>query len=862
VPGMNLTRAEATARAELVTVNSYDIALDLSTGPTTFRTSSTVHFDAADPGSATFIDFVGDSVQSITLNGRSLDPGEHVADHRIALPGLAAHNELVVVATGCYMNTGEGLHRFVDPADDEVYLYTQFEVADSRRVYAVFEQPDLKAAFAFTVTAPAAWRLVSNSPTPEPATGGEVDGIPISTWSFPPTPRLPSYVTALVAGPYDVVRDVVQARDRVVPLAIYSRRSLTKFVDHEAIFDCTKRGFAFFENEFGLAYPFEKYDQVFAPEYNSGAMENAGCVTIAEVYVFRSKVNDALVERRALTILHELAHMWFGDLVTMRWWNDLWLNESFAEWAASVCQSEATKWDHAWTTFASHEKTWAYQQDQLPSTHPVVAPINDLEDVEVNFDGITYAKGGSILKQLVAYVGREAFVEGLRAYFAKHAWGNTTLADLLDELEAGSGRDLAGWSGKWLETAGVNTLEVELTTDADDTIASAAVLQSATGTYPTLRPHRVAIGLYELAGGRLVRTALHELDVDGARTELPELVGRRRPDLVLPNDEDLGYARIRLDERSRATVLAHPGAFTDSLPRVLVTGAMWELVSDGGLAARELVGFLLACIPDERNSTVLRTILQTTKQIPSMLMAAITRFTAPEHRTETVTKVAGVLRALAEAAEPGSDAQFQLVAAFATVAQSPRDVARVRAAFNASEPYDGLTMDQDLRWALLTSLSAAADADEAEIEAELSLDRTATGREQAFLARAARPTPEAKAEAWRLAIEEGEQPNSVIEALGRGFNRANDPQALLGGYIGRYHDMLLPIWQSRSAAIRERVVTYFYPLGLAGPELLAATQGWLAANPSAPAGLRRLVGENLAKVQVAVRAQACDATGG
>ena len=461
MPGQNLTREEAATRADLIAVHSYDVVLDLATGPTTFATRSTVRFSASE-GARTFVDFVGESVQSVILNGVALDPATQWVDSRIALPGLAAENELVVEATGLYTNTGEGMHRFVDPVDGEVYLYSQFEVPDSRRVFAVFEQPDLKATFAFTVTAPAHWTVRSVSATPEPTPAGDREGTSLATWAFAPTPVLSSYVTALVSGPYVGVTDTVQSRRGPVELGVYARRSLSEYVDSDNILDLTRIGFEFFEREFDSAYPFEKYDQIFTPEYNAGAMENAGCVTITETYVFRGKVAEPLVERRGLTILHELAHMWFGDLVTMQWWDDLWLNESFAEWASTLCQAEATHWTGAWTTFQSHEKTWAYQQDQLPSTHPVYADIRDLDDVLVNFDGITYAKGGAILKQLVAYVGIEPFVAGLRTYFAKYAWGNTRFADLLAELEAASGRDLGPWSELWLKTAGVNTLTLDV----------------------------------------------------------------------------------------------------------------------------------------------------------------------------------------------------------------------------------------------------------------------------------------------------------------------------------------------------------------------------------------------------------------
>src|SRR4051794_6439727 len=493
MPGENLTRVEAQERAGLVAPSAYEIELDLTRGPEIFGSTTTVRFTGT-PGASTFIDAITRTVHSVTLNGKSLDPAAVSDGIRIQLPELEAENELTIVADAMYTNTGEGLHRFVDPVDDEVYLYSQFEVPDSRRMYAVFEQPDLKATFRFTITAPARWQVVSNQPAPEPVVNGDT-----ATWSFEPTPKLSSYITALIAGPYQVVRDELTSADgRTIALGAFARASLFEYLDADYVFDITKKGFAFFERIFGVPYPFDKYDQLFVPEYNAGAMENAGAVTFVESYVFRSKVSDAIRERRVVTILHELAHMWFGDLVTMKWWNDLWLNESFAEYISTLATAEATEWTEAWTTFNIMEKSWGYTQDQLPSTHPIVADIPDLEAVQVNFDGITYAKGASVLKQLVAWVGREPFLEGVGQYFQKHAFGNTELRDLLAELEATSGRDLTSWSASWLETAGVNTLSPEIDTDADGWITSFGIRQTATEAQPTIRPHRLGIGFYEL----------------------------------------------------------------------------------------------------------------------------------------------------------------------------------------------------------------------------------------------------------------------------------------------------------------------------------------------------------------------------
>ncbi|HLR27052.1 MAG TPA: aminopeptidase N, partial [Ruania sp.] len=624
MPGENLTRIEARERAQLVSPSHYDVALDLTGGPDTFTSRTTVRF-TAQPGAATFIDLIAPAVHEVVLNGRSLPVAEVFADSRIQLTDLQAQNELTIVADCAYMNTGEGLHRFVDPVDEEVYLYSQFEVADTRRMFAVFEQPDLKAAFSFTVTAPESWQVVSNSPTPAPTPAGGG----ASTWAFEPTPVLPCYVTALVAGPYHRVTGELTSSDgRTIPLGVFCRASLAQYLDAENIMDITRSGFEFYERAFDMPYPFAKYDQLFVPEFNAGAMENAGCITLVEKYVFRSKAPQATVERRTVTILHELAHMWFGDLVTMRWWNDLWLNESFAEFASTLATAEATEWTGAWTTFASLEKGWAYRQDQLPSTHPIVAEIADLEDVEVNFDGITYAKGASVLKQLVAWVGQEQFLAGVRAYFRKHAWGNTELSDLLTELEATSGRDLSAWSQDWLQASGVNTVRPEVETDAYGRITSFHIRQEAPQDHPVLRPHRIAVGGYNIdAEGNLVRTHRTELDLAGQSTPVPDLVGLDRPQLILLNDDDLAYTKIRLDEKSLRTAITHLSDFTDSLPRCLVWAAAWDMTRDGQWPASRYLDLLLANLGAETESTVVQVQLR-------QLATAVNSFTDPRLRDQ------------------------------------------------------------------------------------------------------------------------------------------------------------------------------------------------------------------------------------
>ena len=512
MPAENLTRAEAQSRAAIVHDVSYGVELDVSTTGATFTSRTVVTFECSEPGATTWLDLIAPAVRSVTLNGTVLDPTEVFVDSRITLTNLAARNEVIVLADCAYMTSGEGLHRFLDPVDGGTYLYTQFEVADCRRVMAVFEQPDLKAPLQLTVTAPADWQVVSNRPTPDPEPAGEG----VARWRFTPTAPLASYLYALIAGDYYIVRDVYDGATQSIPLALLCRRSIADSLDAEEIFDITRAGFAYYEQAFDYPYPFGKYDQAFVPEFNSGAMENPGAVTFHEDhYLFRSRVTDAAYEMRAETILHEMAHMWFGDLVTMTWWDDLWLNESFAEWAAHHTCSVATRFTTAWANFSSQRKAWAYRQDQLPSTHPIAADMVDLDTVYRNFDGITYAKGASALRQLVAWVGEDNFLAGLRTYFARHAYGNTQLDDLLTALSDASGRDLDSWARSWLGTSGVNLIRPDVEIDAAGRYRRVVLTQappsSPEGVAPTLRQHRLRLGLYDTVAGQLVRREVLEL---------------------------------------------------------------------------------------------------------------------------------------------------------------------------------------------------------------------------------------------------------------------------------------------------------------------------------------------------------------
>jgi aminopeptidase N len=837
----NLTRDEAATRSALITVASYHVDLDLTGGDTTFDSVSVVRFGCAAPGSSTHLNLTAPAVREITLNDTpvSLDAFD---GNRITLTGLAAQNVLRVVADCAYSRSGEGLHRFTDPADGRVYLYSDLETFDAHRVYACFDQPDMKASYELAVTAPADWQVVSNmAPESTVPDGGAL------RWHFPPTPVMPTYITAVAAGPYYAVHDEHDG----IPLGVYCRQSLASYLDADEILEVTRQGFDFYHNSFGIKYPFGKYDQLFVPEFKEGAMENAGCVTFVEAYIFRSRVTDFAREARGETILHEMAHMWFGDLVTMRWWDDLWLNESFATWAGTLAQAEATRWTSAWTTFAQLYKAWAYRQDQLPSTHPIAADIPDIAAVEVNFDGITYAKGASVLKQLVAYVGRENFLDAVRKYFAAHAWGNATLADLLAALEETSGRDLATWSAEWLQTAGVNTLRPSYSVDADDRFTEFAVEQEAPATHPVLRSHRIAIGLYDRTPGDeagLVRRQRIETDVAGPRTVIPELVGQPRPDLVLVNDDDLTYAKIRLDDHSLRTLVDSIGAFTDSLPAALCWSATWDMVRDGEMAARDYVRLVLSGISSVADISVVQTLLRQASQ-------AVRRFADPGWRQTGLALMASTLRDLLRDAPAGSDTQLAYVRAFAGVAVSADDLALLAGLLDGSVMLDGLTVDTDLRWSLLGRLVSRGACGNDEIDAELARDATDAGERHAAACRAAIPTAKAKREAWDT-MTGGEQTLATFRATLSGFADPDQPE-LMEPYREKFFAVVGDIWRDWSSAMAQDFVSGVYTVCAISPETVEATDAYIeAAQP--PAALRRLLTEGRDDVLRALRCQARD----
>ena len=842
MPGLNISRKEALERSTHLAIDSYIVTLDVTAGERTFLSKSTVKFSCHTPGFETFIDAVGTRVISATLNGAAIDTSNFDGES-IFLKNLALANELTIEMEAEYSKNGEGLQRSVDPVDNEAYLYSQGETAHIRNMYPCFDQPDLKATFTLTAIVPSHWEVISNNPI---AKKSDLADSKVQ-WEFTTTPRIPTYICVLVAGPYAHVHDEFVGK-KTIPLGIFCRKSLFEFLDPEDIFLVTKQGFKYFEDKMDLIYPFDKYDQIAVLDFNFGAMENAGAVTFREDgLVFRSKVTDRGYLSRANMILHEMAHMWFGDMVTMKWWDDLWLNESFAEWASYSALAGGTRFTNGWSSFTGARKNWAYSQDQLSTTHPIIADMFDIEAVNANFDGITYAKGASVLQQLVQYVGEDNFILGLQRYFKKHAWGNTTLQDLLVELEAASGRILGQWVATWLQTAGVNTLRPRISLAAEK-YTSVEIIQE-TPAIPAdsteLRIHRLAVALYDIVNDEVVLRKSVKLDVEGAVTRVPELEGESVADLFLINDGDLSYAKIRFDEKSITTLKSHLGRFKDPLARALCWSAAWDMTRDSEISATDFIEIALSGLAGEDDIFVVTQVLM-------QIASTTAQYAHPSHRDELALKVSEKLAALMQLAAPGSDHQLQFARSFAFMAQADEHTARIRSILAGELP--GLTIDTELRWALITALAERGALTHEELEAEYATDKTVNGGERYFTALAAFPTANAKAQAWK-SITEDEQGRDLRMAKVAGFLRPRH-RDLLAAYIDPYFEILIEVWNTKTYEQSSTFVTSMYPVYNIDQVTLDKTNSWLSGvGKEASAILIKLMNENKDELERSLKAQ-------
>lgn len=822
-----LTESEAARRRAELDVHSYEVDLDLSQAETadTFTSTTTVDFTCAAGDEGTWIELKADELLSAELNGAALD-AEAWHGGRLALRDLRPTNQLVVQARFSYSRTGQGLHRYTDPQDGLVYLYVQDNLEDAARVLACFDQPDLKATFTVSVTAPPSWVVLGNGLGEQHSPG---------RWQFATTPPISTYLFAIVAGPYHGVQAVHDG----IELGLWCRKSWAPFLDVERLLGTTRAGFDYFHQLFDVRYPFGKYDQAFVPEFNLGAMENPGLVTFRdERYLQRGTVTQADRELVANTQMHEMAHMWFGNLVTMQWWNDLWLNESFAEYLGSRAVAEATEHTDAWITFLAHRKSWGYDADQLSTTHPVAGEAVDTRQALLNFDGISYAKGASVLRQLVHWLGDDAFLAGLRQHFADHAFANATLADLVAAFTAASGRDVQTWADQWLRTSGTSTLRCEVCLDGEGRYQSFAVHQSGTA----LRPHRFNVGLYDLVDGHLTRRQVIDVHLPPTtQIDVPELVGQPAADLVLPNDGDLTFALIELDDASLATVLGHLADLPDQLARALIWRAVTTMLGEGRLPISEYVDLVTQSLSEQDALAVAVEVLQRT-------CVATRTWAATEERPRLLARLSTALADRANAATPGGDYQLALVRSLVSVST---DVALLQAWRAGTDLPAGLTSDADLRWRLVTRLCALGALSEKDIEAERATDPSTAGANRALTARAALPISEAKEWAWQAATT-ASLSNHELQAVADGFWQTEQAE-LLTPYVERFGTEFPELSQTQAIELVVLFGRSMFPVTQINEAALAMAEGLLRTSLSPAA--HRLVAERRDNLSQALRAR-------
>jgi aminopeptidase N len=857
-----LSQDEAVTRRALVDVCGYDVHLDLTAAESAgqFTSTTIIDFDCATAGSTTFVELKADELVAAELNGSPVDPARW-SDGRLTLDGLASHNRLLVRARFGYSRSGEGLHRFVDPQDGRIYLYSQAALDDAPRMFACFDQPDLKAPFTVSVTAPSHWTVLGNArsvpaeddPPGEAAAAGRAaaDGRPVGSdrsarWAFAPTPPISTYLVAVVAGEYRGVR----AEHDGIELGLWCRQSWLPALDPDRLIGTTRAGFDYFHALFDVRYPLDTYHQVFVPELNFLAMENLGLVTLRDEGLLQlGTVTDADRQALANTQLHEMAHMWFGDLVTMRWWNDLWLNESFAEYLAQRALVAATEHTGAWITFLADRKTWGYRADQRSSTHPVANAARDTAEAVLNFDGISYAKGASALRQLATWVGDDAFLTALQEHVRTHAFGNADLNDLIDAMARASGRDVAAWSQTWLGASGVSTLAAEFE------VGSGAAVSSATNSCDparytrfvlrqrsqVLRPHRLGIGLYDVRGGRLQRREVVQAEVSAsAGSDVPALVGAPCADLVLPNDGDLTFALIDLDPRSLQTLREHLGDLADPSTRALVWITLLQLVDQGGLAPSELADLVVRWLGEADPETALTAVLADTTLAADLWVPA-------DRRERLLGRLADWACSSAHQAPAGSDRQVALARAATRCEIGPE---RPQAWLAGRDLPPGLAVDIDLRWRLVGRLAALGAADQRVLDAEIRRDPSSSGQLHARQAAAAMPSAIGKDSAWRAAVA-GDLSNHELTATGQGFWQAGQPE-LLAPYLDRFVEDLPGLCASQTPGMVKLFVHSFFPRSRVAESTLSMAEGLLATDLTP--GARRAVADARDDVQRGLRA--------
>jgi aminopeptidase N len=756
----NLTRVEAGARSALIDVTGYCVDLDLAQGPTTFESTSTVRFSCSEPGAATFLDVKPQRLHRATLNDVQISSTDFDGE-RIALTGLALENEVVVTATMSYSNDGQGLHRAVDSADERHYVYGHSFLDAAPRIFACFDQPDLKAPYDVSVTAPPEWIVLGNGAAMHTGEG---------RWVLATTKPLATYFFTVCAGPYVSVTAVHDG----ISLGIHARASLREPLERQAeqMLTITRQSFDYYHRLFGIRYPFGDYHQVYVPEFNAGAMENPGCVTLRDQYVFRGATTHDELLTRSNTISHEMAHMWFGDLVTMRWWDDLWLNESFAEYMSHRTLCEATEFTDAWVDSSMARKTWGYAAERMPSTHPVAgSPAPDAQSALQNFDGISYAKGAATLRQLIAHIGDDAFIAGVAQYLSSHAYGNAALVDFLGAMERAGGKDLRGWADAWLRTAGLDAISVETVTE-QGSITKATVRRTPPAAHPADRPHSFDVAGFS-RGTEVFRVVT---TVDHDEIALLELEGQLTARMLIPNATDLTWANIKLD----AATVAAARAELCEVPQAQARAVVWTALIDGVALAeidpRHLLAVLATSWPRESNQSIINRVgLQMTGRI-------IPAFIPVDEQDGAYALMAEAAASMLAQAEPGSSRALVAARCVATLS-AEEDL--LRGWLSGQQLPEGLAGDSDFRWVVLGNLARRGVIGSAEMDAALDQDHTMAGNLKWLQAKASAPDVSAKVWAWEQITGEYGRSNSELNALAAGFWHASD-QDVLRPYVARY----------------------------------------------------------------------------
>lgn len=821
-----LSEEEARIRAARVTNISYDLDFSFLEDARGYEAQTLVHFDYLGGEGDLRLDLRATELRELQINGETLEAPEY-SGVAITLPARLlkkGKNTVRVEFANEYERSGNGLHHFRDSMDRSEYLYTSFEPFYAHRLFPCFDQPDLKAIYRLQVTAPADWEIISNDPLLSVRPAGKS----LRRHTFVPTKLLSTYLFFLGAGPFAVWTD----REARIPAKLYARKSMAAYVPVDHFFELTRKGLNFFQEYFGYEYPFRKYDQIFCPEFNFGAMENPGAVTFSERYLYRHEPEASELESRADTLIHEMAHMWFGDLVTMRWWDGLWLNESFATYMSQLALTEAAGYPGAFESFLSSEKSWAYWQDQLPSTHPVAGEVEDTGEAFSNFDGITYGKGASLLKQLAYYIGPENFRRGVQAYFKRHAWRNTDLSDFFDALGEFTERDLNRWTQVHLVSSGVNIIEPVIEVK-DGRTTSVKVVQSPGNGDSLIRPRRLQVAFYSRdESGRLVRSEVASVSLDGKSASVPKLVGVSAPDFAFANHGDHAYAKVFLDPRSLEFVQSHIEEIPDSLTRRAVWITLWHMLRDQAMSPQAYLDIVLAKAPLEPDSKLVRSLVRGVAQV-------LRSYLPGDLRQEYLQRVQQVSWQQLQEAPTGGDLQKIWFSLLARSASGKDALTRLAGFLDGRTKIDGLEIDPEKRWTVVRRLAAGGyPGARTLVASELKRDSTDIGRREAMQAEASLPEARAKEAFWRRFIADTQTSLDRMRAAMRGFHQP-DQAELTKGYVQAYFDAIPMQVEKRETDFAHLFVEALYPSYSFDLPVVEATRKFLDEHPEMPSEVRR-----------------------